>query len=110
MRRPSEAGRKRRSSELDTSTGSTSSECTDEITSAKRKRSMPRHTPPPEDEEITLEDLENALKKDDYDKGFVKKAMKTTYQARRTWLLQECPLVQEVLEKFPVLNNKKYVN
>jgi len=110
MRRPSEAGRKRRSSELDKSSESTSSECTNESTSAKRKRSMPRHTPPPEDEEITLIDLENALQVEDFDKGFIKRAMKITYLARRTWLLQECPPVQEVLEKFPVLKTKKYVN
>jgi len=89
---------------------SSSSESTSESTSAKRKQSMPRHTPPPEDEEITLQDQETALQEEDYDKVFVKKAMKITYQARKTWLLQECPPVQEVLIKFPVLKSIKYVN
>jgi len=104
MRRPSEAGRKRRSSELDKSSESTSSECTNESTSAKRKQSMPRHTPPPEDEEITLIYLENALQVEDFDKGFgyedylPSKKNLVTSQCKRFW------------RTFPVLKTNKYVN
>ena len=112
MRRPSEAskGGGKRRSESDTSTQETDESISESLPSAKRKRTAPRLTPPPEDEAITLQDLENALQEENCDTGFVKKAMKSTYQARRAWLLQECPPVQKVLQKFPVLETKKYVN
>ncbi|XP_065893394.1 sterile alpha motif domain-containing protein 3-like, partial [Dysidea avara] len=111
MRRPSEAskGGGKRRSESDTSTQETDESISESLPSAKRKRTAPRLTPPPEDEAITLQDLENALQEENCDTGFVKKAMKSTYQARRAWLLQECPPVQEVLQKFPVLETKKYI-
>ena len=57
-----------------------------------------------------MEELENVLQEEKPEKRYVKKAIKNTYQARRKWILEKCPPVSEVLQKFPVLKRTKQVS
>lgn len=77
---------------------------------AKRKRTKPRQTPPPQNEISTMQQLEEALQQTNPDKRFIKQAMKETFSARRKWMLQETPPVSVILEKFPILKTQKYVS
>ena len=107
MRRPADSGQKRARKETE------STESLDEGTSlpsAKRKCTEHYQLEPSDNELASMEELENALQEDTPDKKYVKKAMKSTYQARRKWILEKCPPITEVLQKFPVLKKTKQVS
>lgn len=57
-----------------------------------------------------LQKLEAELQKKSPDKKFVKKAMDTTFPQRRRWIQEECPSVQDILFKYPIFKNSKYVS
>ena len=52
----------------------------------------------------------SVLQEENPDKRYIKKAMNNTYQARRKWILEKCPPVSEILEKFPVFTSTKHVS
>ena len=56
-----------------------------------------------------MQKLEEELQKEKPDKKYVKNAMKTTYQARRKWVLEECPPMSAIMDKYPVLTKQAYV-
>ena len=53
--------------------------------------------------------LEQTLQVDRPNRKYVKQAMKTTYRARRKWILEDWPPVSETLRRFPILKITKYV-
>jgi len=79
------------------------------LPSAKRKRTEHYQLDPSDDELASMEELQNALQEETPDKKYIKKAMKNTYRARRKWMLEKCPSVSEVLQKFSVLKTTKQV-
>ena len=108
MRRPADSGHKRARTENNNST-----EILDEDTSlpsAKRKYTDHNQLDPSNNELANMEELESILQEENPDKKYVKRAMKNTYRARRKWLLEKCPPVSEILEKFPVLKCTKHVS
>ena len=108
MRRPDDSGHKRACTESNEST-----EILDEGTSlpsAKRKHTEHNQLDPSDNELANMEELVSVLQEENPDKRYVKKAMKNTYQARRKWILDKCPPVSEILEKFPVFTSTKHVS
>ena len=108
MRRPDDSEHKRARTESNEST-----EILDEGTSlpsAKRKHTEHNQLDPSNNELANMEELVSILQEENSDKRYVKKAMKNTYQARRKWILEKCPPVSEILEKFPVVTSTKHVS
>ena len=56
-----------------------------------------------------MERLETELKKKNPDKKFVKKALESTFPQRRNWIEEDCPLVGEILQKYPIFKKSRYV-
>ena len=70
-----------------------------------------------EEDELMKDDLmEDELQKLDAElqknpnKKFVKKAMDTIFLQRRRWIQEECPSLQDILFKYPIFKNAKYVS
>ena len=111
MRRPAETTTSKKRTQEDTPSCS-SSEATDDGTctpSAKRKCTNHCNLDPSDDEVGDMEKLEQTLQEDRPNRKYVKQAMKTTYRARRKWILEDCPPVSETLRRFPILKTTKYV-
>ena len=56
-----------------------------------------------------LQKLDAELQKNP-NKKFVKKAMDTIFLQRRRWIQEECPSLQDILFKYPIFKNAKYVS
>lgn len=56
-----------------------------------------------------MERLEAELQKESPDKKFVKKALESTFPQRRNWIEEDCPLVGEILQKYPIFKKSRYV-
>jgi len=84
----------------------------DETPVVKRRKSGGNTEFEPSAKEVDdLEQLEQTFREDDNpSKRYVKKAMKATFKARRKWIVEECPSVLEVLEKYPVFKEERHVS
>ena len=80
------------------------------VPSAKRKRTDHCEIDLSDEEVEDMEKLEQTLQEDRPNRRYVKQAMKTTYRARRKWILEDCPPVSDALRRFPVLKTTKYVS
>ena len=129
MRRPSEKGQAKGKSEgLDDiddhgdpeylSLDSTYSEASAPSTSTNELQPNPPKRPKVTHKKICLSDLnaqeemerlEAELQKKNPDKKFVKKALESTFPQRRNWIEEDCPLVGEILQKYPVFKKSRYV-
>ena len=54
-------------------------------------------------------DLKLNYKKKARTKKFVKKALESTFPQRRNWIEEDCPLVGEILQKYPIFKKSRYV-
>ena len=110
MRRPASTEKKRTISESKMNDDDNSNE---EITSPHSKRRCSRANGKAvevsQSQIYGMQDLEKELQKEKPDKKYVKNAMKTTYQARRKWVLEECPPMSVIMDKYPVLKKQAYV-
>jgi hypothetical protein len=72
------------------------------------------------EDDLALEDIEKQYEEDvielqlEYEKEqpkkkLLKKLLNATINKRRQWIKQDCPRIETVLEKFPMLANKRWV-
>lgn len=54
--------------------------------------------------------LENELQKENPKGKRVRRAMKDTFAGRRKWIQDSCPPVSDIIDKFPLLKESKYVS
>lgn len=112
MRRPASTGRKRTTSE---SKMDDDDNLNEEMALQSSKKRCRRANDKAIDFEVTenqtgaMQELEKELQKEKPNKKYVKEAMKTTYKARRKWILEECPPVSAIMDKYPVLKKQAYV-
>ena len=107
MRRPSNDGGQKRARTQDEVSISD-----DETPVAKRRKSGGNSEFEPSAEEVDdLEQLEQTFRQEaNPSKTYIKKAMKATFKTRRKWIVENCPSVLEVLEKYPVFKEDKHVS
>jgi len=110
MRRPSLPDTTTKKRTHEEASCSNTSEATDDVPSAKRKRTDHCEIDLSDEEVEDMEKLEQTLQEDRPNRRYVKQAMKTTYRARRKWILEDCPPVSDALRRFPVLKTTKYVS
>ena len=63
-----------------------------------------------EDYQEKLQLLTDEYAKDKPKRKTVKNLMKTTFQGRRKWILQDSPPIEDVLKSFPSLKKEKFVS